>query len=238
MTVFCFFHGLFVLVYADLSKECDFFSHFTRSTNMSNQVSRLRATAKILRNMSNHFFLQSSSHFLNASVSILLNKKFMIASRNLVSQPLLSYNTEVESSRTLLASRTHFQVLGLEASSPRKLPCPRLEDSTIFWTVEILLESARNLAKNLRRPFFVFLKWKSPEKNFLKIFYVWKKFLKTFFLRLLEKIFWKSSFFWRTLAPVSLVLGIGLERVCPWPWNFFVCLALASSFVSSTPPLL
>ena len=52
---------------------------------------------------------------------------------------------EVESSRTSLASRTssktHFEVLGLEgqvlglgleASSPRKLPCPRLEDSTIF----------------------------------------------------------------------------------------------------------
>ena len=37
------------------------------------------------------------------------------------------------------SSRTHFevlglegQVLGLEASSPRKLACPRLEDSTIF----------------------------------------------------------------------------------------------------------
>ena len=43
---------------------------------------------------------------------------------------------EVESSRTSLASRTssrtHFEVLGLEASSPRKLACPRLEDSTIF----------------------------------------------------------------------------------------------------------
>ena len=43
---------------------------------------------------------------------------------------------EVESSRTSLASRTssrtHFEVLGLEAPSPRKLPCPRLEDSTIF----------------------------------------------------------------------------------------------------------
>ena len=45
--------------------------------------------------------------------------------------------SEVES------SRTHFEVLGLgleaqvyglglEASSPRKLPCPRLEDSTNF----------------------------------------------------------------------------------------------------------
>ena len=53
------------------------------------------------------------------------------------------YVSEVESSRTSLASRTHFEVLGLglegqvhglglEASSPRKLACPRLEDSTIF----------------------------------------------------------------------------------------------------------
>ena len=71
------------------------------------------------------------------------------------------YFTEVES------SRTHFevlgldlglegQVLGLKASSPRKLPCPRLEDSTIFWTVEISLENARNLAENLRAPFLFF----------------------------------------------------------------------------------
>ena len=57
--------------------------------------------------------------------------------------------SEVESSRTSLASRTssrtHFEVLGLglglegqvlglglETSSPQKLACPRLEDSTIF----------------------------------------------------------------------------------------------------------
>ena len=47
---------------------------------------------------------------------------------------------EVESLRTSLASRTHFEVLGLglEASSSRKLPCPRLEDSTIFGKVKIL----------------------------------------------------------------------------------------------------
>ena len=31
--------------------------------------------------------------------------------------------------------------------------CPRLEDSTIFWTVEISLENARNLAENLRTTF-------------------------------------------------------------------------------------
>ena len=49
---------------------------------------------------------------------------------------------EVEFSRTSLASRTssrtHFEVLGfgLEALGPRKLPCSRLEDSTIFETLK------------------------------------------------------------------------------------------------------
>ena len=64
------------------------------------------------------------------------------------------YQSEVESSRTSLASRTHFQVLGLEASSPwpRSLRSS-VEDSTIFWTVEILLENATNLAENLQKPF-------------------------------------------------------------------------------------
>ena len=30
------------------------------------------------------------------------------------------------------SSGTHFEVLGLEAASPRNLPSPRLEDNTIF----------------------------------------------------------------------------------------------------------
>ena len=70
-----------------------------------------------------------------------------------VTRMRLIWLAEVESSRTSLASRTssrtHFEVLGLglegqvlglglEASSPRKLACPRLEDSTIFWIVKIL----------------------------------------------------------------------------------------------------
>ena len=66
-----------------------------------------------------------------------------------------------------------------------------------------------------------------------------KTFLKTFFFR--EHL---------RLCPCSLALAssipvLGLERVCPrkgcsWPWPriFFVSLALASSLVSSTPPLL
>ena len=51
---------------------------------------------------------------------------------------MMKWISEVESSRTSLASRTssrtHYEVLGLglEASSPRKLACPRLEDSSIF----------------------------------------------------------------------------------------------------------
>ena len=142
---------------------------------------------------------------------------------------------EVESSRTSLASRTSSktdfevlglglegQVLGLEASSPRKLACPRLEDSTIFWIVKIL--------------------WSA-----------WKNFWKTFFCEIAWKIFVKGFFFFLE-STCACVLG-------PWPWPraflslasrvsllgkavlglglgfFFVSLALASSLVSSTPPL-
>ena len=91
--------------------------------------------------------------------------------------------------------------------------------------------------------FFELLKFCGAlEKFFRKRFFVeiaWKIFVKTFF------------FFWRALALVSLALAssipvLGLESVCPrkgcpWPWPriFFVslALALASSLVSSTPPL-
>ena len=56
-----------------------------------------------------------------------------------------------------LALASKPQVLGLglrlEALGPRKLPCPRLEDSTIFLTVEILLQNVRNLVENLQIPF-------------------------------------------------------------------------------------
>ena len=60
--------------------------------------------------------------------------------------------------------------------------------------------------KNLGTP----MNWRSPEKNF-----------------------WRP-FFWRTLAPVSLVLGLGLEHSCPWPREVLsserLSLALASDF--------
>ena len=97
-------------------------------------------------------------------------------------------------------------------------------------------------------------KRQNPRRKFVKTFFcfpqveiVWKKifwrlfspekiFWRTCFWDYLKKFFENLLFFWRTLAPVSLVLSLGLERVCPWPRNFFV--SLASSLVSSTPPLL
>ena len=130
---------------------------------------------------------------------------------------LLYYRPEVESSRTSLASWTHFEVLGLglkghvlglglEASSPRKSACLRLEDSSIFWIVKIL--------------------WSA-----------WKNFWKTFFCGDLLKNFCEDLFFffWRALALVSLVLGLGLEHSCPWPRECLssesLSLALALDFV-------
>ena len=54
--------------------------------------------------------------------------------------------------------------------------------------------------------------------------------------RLLEKLFWRS-FFWRTLAAVSLVLGLGLEHSCSWPREGLssnrLSLALVSDFFVS-----
>ena len=120
------------------------------------------------------------------------------------------------------SSRTRFEVLslglqgqvlglGLEAWSPLKLPCPLLENSTVFWILRILLENARNLAENLRRPFLFF--------SFGDCL---KKILKTFFWDRLKIL---NTFFF---APVSLVLDLS----CPWPREglSLVGLSLASDF--------
>ena len=136
--------------------------------------------------------------------------------------------TEMESSRTSLAWRTHFEVLGLglegqvlrlglEASSSRKLAC--------FWIVKILWSAGKisfktffrgDRSKNFCEDLFFFLFWRSP--------------------------FCEDLFFWRALALVSLVLGLGLEHSWPWPRECLsserLSLALASSLVSSTSPLL
>ena len=136
----------------------------------------------------------------------------------------VSWEAEVESSRTSLASRTPLEVLGLglKTSSPRKLPCPRLEDSTIFEPLKFRWKTPETLQKICKDLCLVSSSRDHLKKNFFEDLFFWdrlKKVLKTFF-------------FWRTLTSVSLVLG----RVCPWPRNFFV--SLAASVVSSTPPLL
>ena len=81
---------------------------------------------------------------------------------------------------------------------------------------KIALSSARGLHNFLNlKNFVVRLKnvfddlsfWRSPEKKIWSFLLenVWKIFLKTFFRR--------------TLAPVSLVLCLGLEHSCPRPWE-------------------
>ena len=85
--------------------------------------------------------------------------------------------TEVES------SRTHFEVLGLKVSNPRKLPCPRLENSSIF-----------GILKNL---YIAFCR-KICFWDFLILFFenTWKQNF--------EDLIIITIFFWRTLTPVSL----------------------------------
>ena len=81
-----------------------------------------------------------------------------------------------------------------------------------FWTVEISLENARNLAENLQRPFFLV----SSSRDGLK-----KNFWRPFFLRSPERISEDLFFFENTCV---YVLG-------PWPWpREGLSFALASKF--------
>ena len=119
--------------------------------------------------------------------------------------------SEVES------SRTHFEVLGLEASSPRKLPCPRLEDSTIFWTVEFCCKTPETLRKICEVLFLFSSSGDHLKKNFWRPFF-WDRLKKCF-----ENLFFSEN-------TCACVLG-------PWPREG-LSLTLVSSLASSTPPLL
>ena len=130
----------------------------------------------------------------------------------------------MESSRT--SSRTHFKVLGLEASSPQKLACPRLEVSTIFWIVKILWSSWKifwktcfsgDRLKNFCEELFFF---GDHLKNFsedLCAFFLFlrspeKKFLETFFGEHLRLCPWPQAFLslaWRGSVLGRAVLGLG-----------------------------
>ena len=137
---------------------------------------------------------------------------------------------EVESSRTSLTSRTHFEVLGLglglEASSPRKLACPRLEDSTIFWIVKILWSAWKFFWKTffcekfLWRPFFLFFIFGDRLKNFCEDFFF---FLESTCACVLGPWPWPRAFLSlasrvSVLGKAVLGLGLGLGFfLCPWP---------------------
>ena len=79
----------------------------------------------------------------------------------------------------------------------------------------------------------------APEKLFGRRFFLkitWKKFWRPFFGENLHLCSWSLAL---------SILFLSLEKVCPWkgcpwPWSkiFLVSLALASSLVSSTTPLL
>ena len=105
----------------------------------------------------------------------------------------------------ILGLEETFEVLGLglEASSPRKLPSPRLEDSIIFLNRCNFVEKRQKPWGKLAKTFFCI---PSIEDRLKKVFQD---------LFRLKKIFEDLSFFfWRTLAPVFLVLG--LKHSCPW----------------------
>ena len=130
----------------------------------------------------------------------------------------------MESSRTdfeVLGLGLEGQVLGLKASSPWKLACPRLEDSTIFWMVKILWSAWKIFWKT----FFC----GDRLKNFCEDFFIYL----FIFLEIAWKIFVNTFFFWKALALASLASSIPVldlesacpRKGCPWPWPriFFLC---------------
>ena len=139
---------------------------------------------------------------------------------------IIHLDTRGEFSRTSLASRmssrTHFEVLGhgLEASSPRKLACPGLENRTIFWIVKNLCSAWKIFWKT-------FFYGNRPDKFLWRPFFLF--FLKSTCACVLGP--WLRAYLFLASRVSVLgkdVLGLGL--------GFFV--SLASSLVFSTPPLL
>ena len=132
----------------------------------------------------------------------------------------------MESSRTSLASRTYFEVLGLEASSPQTSPCPRLEHSIAFEPLKFCWKTPETWRKICKDLFLVSSSRDRLKKIFEDLFRLKKFFVDFFFLRSPVKIFEDLFFFINTcvcvLGPwpregLSLV-GLGLEIfLCPWP---------------------
>ena len=102
----------------------------------------------------------------------------------------------MEPSRTSLASRTHFEVLGfglkgqvpgLETSSSRKLPCPWPRTALCSLKDQNLAGKCQKPCGKFARTFFCFF-GDRLKKNFEELFVLFC--------------------FWSTLAPVFLILGL------------------------------
>ena len=117
------------------------------------------------------------------------------------------------------SSRTHFEVFGLEASSPQKLACPRLEDSTFFE----LLKYCRSPEKKFLEGGFY---WRTPENFFEQFFF----FMENTCACVFGPWPWPRAFLSLSLALASdffCVLGLGLEPcvldstfVVDWYWTY------------------
>ena len=142
-----------------------------------------------------------------------------------------------------LASKVKSLALASKAASPRKCPVLGSRTALFFALLEVgqghghfffyVLEQARDLVV-IHKDLFCFFILENV-RNFSEI--LQNFWVKTFFVEITCKI-------------LSLVIGLGLESSCPWPRkglssgnrclamasNFFV--SLASSVVSSTPPLI
>ena len=141
-------------------------------------------------------------------------------------------------------------VLGLEDTFWSPWPWPRG------------LKSSKIALSSVRGQHFFLYRWNFADRvknNFRRLFLLenaWKNFWRPFslfffcFLRSPEKNFWRPIFRGEhlRLCPWFLALAssipvLGLERVCPrrgcpWPWPRMFFVSLASSLVSSTPPLI
>ena len=131
------------------------------------------------------------------------------------------------------SSRTHFQVLGLglEVSSPRKLPCPRLEDSTIFLMVKILKIGWKFFFYTVFFGDCLKKNFADLEKNFCRSF-----FAENICVCVLGR--WPRAFLSlasRMSVLVKAVLGLGLGFFLrPWPWPRASCLRLHLCLLSFT----
>ena len=140
--------------------------------------------------------------------------------------------------------------------SPQGRPWPRVRPrGHILKSLALALVSKPQNLKNCpvlgsRTALFLeplILCWKTPETSrkisedlfcFPILETVWKNYWRPFFLRSPENFSWRP--FWRTFAPVSLVLGRGLEHSCPWPREDLssegLSLAMASGLFLCTWP--